>query len=257
MGLHLIRLDERREQAFEEVANRFRQRVQAERIAEAESTFVARLEGSGLAVAEGAVQVARQLARDPYTRLSRRARGRALVAWDGGSYSAGELLEFLRFEQPSLRLNAAQAPDSVLSSLLRDLARRELLVAEARASGLEPPRARVDSLVTDLRQQLVNATRALGLLELDRAPGERLEPAVQRAVRRAIADNLAGARRVVPLGLIGFQLRDRVPITVNGAAIGRSLLRIAEVRASRGLSPLEEGAGAPPAGEAAPDSAAR
>lgn len=248
LGLHLIRLEERRMRDFEEVAPAFRASVQARRTAAAESTFIASVEGpSPPEVLEGALDVARELARDPAVRLSGRAARRALVRWEGGSFQAGELREVFRFEQPVVRERVAAAPDEEIEAFLRNLARRKLLVGEARRSGLEPSRARVDSLVAAGRQQLLAAARTLGLTSLDRAPGEDRRVAVARAVRRALADNLAGATRVVQLGLIGFQLREGVPIAVSNGGVGRSVLRIAQVRASRGPSPLEQGLGATPA----------
>jgi hypothetical protein len=241
MGLHLIRLEERRVQDLEEVAPAFRAQVQERRVAAAESTFVAALEGqSGVTIEEGALQVTRELARDPNVNLSGRAARRALVSWEGGDYSAGELLELLRFEQPTLRESVAAATDVEIDDFLRDLGRRDLLVTEARTSGLEPSAARVDSLTTDVSGQLLGAARALGLADLDQAPGEDIEAAVQRAVIRALTDNLTGATRVIPLGLVGFQLRDGIAISVFPAGVGQALLSISQIRAGRSPSPVEE-----------------
>jgi hypothetical protein len=241
MGLHLIRLEERRVQDFEEIAPQFRANVLQQRVAAAESTFVAGLEGtSGIQVAEGALDVARELARNPTTSLSGRAARRALVSWDGGEYSAGELLELLRFEQPSLRESVAGATDVELDDFLQDLGRRDLLVTEARTSGLEPARERVDSLTRDVQGQLLAAARALGLADLDRAPGEDLEAAVQRAVVAALADNLSGATRIIPLGLVGFQLREGRSISIYPAGVGQALLSIGQIRAGRSPSPIEQ-----------------
>jgi peptidyl-prolyl cis-trans isomerase D len=241
MGLHLIRLEERRVQDFEEVAPAFRARVQAQRTAAAESTFVAGLEGrSPPEVAEGALAVTRELARNPATRLSGRAARRPLVAWEGGAYEVSELQQLLQYDQLAMREQVAAGTDEELETFLRSLARRELLIAEAGRSGLEPERARVDSLANVVRDQLLTAARSLGLTRLDQAPGEDRRVAIRRAVRQALADNLAGATRVVPLGLVGFQLREGVPITITSSGVGRSLLRIAEVRAARQPSPLEE-----------------
>ena len=240
MGLHLIRLEERRVQDFDEVAPAFRLRVQQERNAAAESTFVAGLEGpAGLQIAEGAFDVARELARNPSTALAGRAARRPLVSWDAGDYSAGELLEMLQFEQPSLRDRVSVATDEELEDFLLDLGRRDLLVTEARVSGLDPAPARVDSLTSEVRGQLLAATQALGLRDLDLAPGEEMEVAVQRAVLAALADNLSGATRIVPLGLVGFQLRERVPIAVNAAGVGQALLSVGQIRAGRSPSPIE------------------
>jgi hypothetical protein len=241
MGFHLIRLEERRVQDFDQIAPSFRARVQAERTSAAESTFIAGLEGSSPPeLAQGAFAVTRELARNPGTRLSSRAAARALITWEGGAYQVGELQQLLQYEQPPMRDQVASGTDEDLEGFLRSLARRKMLVAEARRSGLEPDRSHVDSLANVVRSQLLNAARTLGLTRLDQAPGEDRRLAIGRAVRRGLADNIAGATRIVPLGLVGFQLRDGVPITVSGAGVGRAILRIAEIRAARSPSPLEE-----------------
>jgi peptidyl-prolyl cis-trans isomerase D len=258
MGLHLIRLEERRVQDFDEIAPGFRARVQGERIAAAESTFVAGLEGrTPSEVAPGALAATRELARNPATRLSGRAARRPLVTWEGGAYEVGELHELLRFEQPPMRQQVAAGTDEEIEGFLRSLARRKMLVGEARLSGLEPDQARVDSLVNVVRDQLVEAARSLGLTDLDQAPGEDRRVAIGRAVRAALADNVSGATRIVPLGSVGFQLRDGVPIVVSEAGVGRAILRIAEVRTARRPSPLEEATDSPVAAGPATDSAGR
>jgi hypothetical protein len=100
---------------------------------------------------------------------------------------------------------------------------------------------------------LFGAAGALGLTDLDQAPGEPIQYAISRAVRAALVDNLSGATRIVPLGLVSFQLREGVPISLNDGAVGQALLRIGQVRASRGPSASES---ADTAGQAA-DSASR
>jgi hypothetical protein len=240
MGLHLIRLEERRVPDFVEVAPEFRNSVRAQRFAEAESTFVAGLESrSPPELADGALEVTREMARAPGTQLSGRAARRPLVEWGGGAFTVGELQLVLRSEGPPLRDQVAGGTDEALTGFLRGLARRDMLVAEAVASGLEPPRARVDSMVADAAEQLRGAARALGLLELDRAPGEPLDQAVARAVEEALRRNLSGATQVVPLGLIGFQLRRGLPVTVSESGVGQAILQIGQVRAGRGPSALE------------------
>lgn len=241
MGLHLIRLEERRVRDFDEIAPAFRASVLADRAAVAESTFIAGLEGrTPPTVTEGALDVTRELARNPAVEMSGRAERRSLVEWEGGSYQVRELQDILQFEQPAMRQQVAASSDEEISSFLTSLARRKLLIEEARRSGLEPPPARVDSLVTVVRGQLLLAARALGLSPLDQAPGEDRRVAVARATRQALSDNIAGATRIVPLGLIGFQLREGIPTTISTTGVGLSLIRLAEVRASRSPSPLEQ-----------------
>jgi hypothetical protein len=252
LGLHLIQLVDRRVPSFSDVSEDFRQFVLAQRNATAESTFVADLEErASPTVAEGAVGVARELARSPDTRLAGRAADRPLVQWDGGAFTAGELLTLLRAEQPALRDEVIRGTDEDLEGFLLAQARRELLVQEAHRAGLDPTPARIDSMETEARSQLRAAARSIGLMSLDQAPGEPRERAIARAAREALADNLSGATRIVPLGLVGFQLREGVPIVIYDAGIGDVLIQVATARASRSPSAVEESFGAAPADSAA------
>ena len=240
MGLHLIRLEERRTRGIEEAAPDFRRRVQGQRVQAAESTFIAGIEARvDPRLADGAFDITRVIAGNPGTRLSRRASRRRVIEWAGGAISVGDLQNLMRIEPPAVRDRLIAEPDERLETFLRDLARRDLLVDEARSAGLEPARAHVDSLVTDAEDQLRAAARMLGLLELDQAPGEAREVAIARAVADALTRNLSGATQFVPLGLISFQLRDRTSFGLYEAGMGQAIIRIAQIRAARGPSPLE------------------
>ena len=72
------------------------------------------------------------------------------------------------------------------------------------------------------------------------APGEALEIAVARAVENALVDNLSGATQIVPLGLVGFQLREGTSSGVFDEGVGQVVLDVAQIRAARQLSPVEE-----------------
>ena len=246
LGLHLIRLESRRVQSFDDAAPNFRQFVQSRKTVAAESTFIAELEGrSPPTMTDGALAVARELARAPDVRLTGRAARRALLEWSTGAYTAGELLNLIRSEPDVLRDDLLRGTDEDLEGFLRGQARRALLVEEARVAGLEPPRATVDSLTDAARTQLRAATRSLGLMKPDQAPGEESGRAIARAVREALADNLSGATSIVPLGPVGFQLREGVPIAIFGPGIGEVLIGVAQARAGRAPSPVEESLGAP------------
>ena len=246
LGLHLIRLEERRIQGFEDVAEDYRAFVQEQRNIAAESTFIAGMEERfASSVTEGAIDAVRELARSPETRLSGGAAQRPLVQWSGGAYTAGELRDLLRSEQGALRGEILAGTDEDLEGFLRAQARGKLLVEEARRSGLEPAQATVDSLTEAASTQLRAATRSLGLLTLDQAPGEERERAITRAVLEAIADNLSGATDIVPLGLVGYQLREGLPIAIFDSGVGQVLLQVAQIRAGRAPSALEESLIAP------------
>ena len=241
MGLHLIRLEERRVRDFGEVGREFRLRVQTRRTEEAESTFVAGIEARvNPRVVDGAFEITREIARNPGTRLSGGAARRALVEWDGGAVTVGDLQNLLQIEEAPLRDQLVVATDERVEAFLRDVARRDLLVNEAGSAGLRPPPSRVDSLVTGAKDQLRGAARMLGLLDLDQAPGEPRALAISRAVAEALTGNLSGATQFVPLGLVSFQLRDRMPFAVYDRGLGQALLRIVQLRAARSPSLIED-----------------
>jgi len=51
---------------------------------------------------------------------------------------------------------------------------------------------------------------------------------------------LAGAKDVIPLGQIAFQLRQMEPVSVSEAGIGKTILRIGEIRAARSPAPIDQ-----------------
>lgn len=251
-GLHLIRLESKEVPGFDSVRDSYRQRVQSQRFMSAESTYVASVEADAQPqVSASAHEVLKELAKDPGTQLTGRAADRALVSFEGGAFTVGEYQLFIQSQQPQLRSRIETATDEQLEDFLDGMAQRELMVEEARKAGLEPDRQRVDSLVTETRRQILLAADEIGLRKLDRAPGEALTPAVGRAVHQSLMDILTGAKNVVPLGPIAFQLRSRVSTGVYEAGIGQVVIRIGQERAARSPSAAEQG----PGSTAEPDTA--
>lgn len=249
MGLHLVRLEEEQRLPIDQVAGELGQRIRVERTQVAESVFVAGVEerAGELRVTEDAVQITRELAESPGVRLSGRAARRALVEWNGGALTAGRLIGLLRLEEQGFLQQVAQGESDALESFLVGLARRELMVEAARTAGLAPAEERVDSLVRDLTDQLRAAGDRLGLVPPERAPGEPLEQAVERAVREALEENLSGASPTVPLGPVAYQLRAGSAHATFGAGIGRAILEIGRARAARGSAGSDTAPGSPDA----------
>ena len=176
MGLHIIRLEERRFRAFEEAATLYRSQVQARTVQEAESAFVASLyDRAAPMIVEGAIEIVRELAENPSSSLSGRATRRPVIEWDGGSVSVGDMKTLIQLESPTLPMQLSESSDDQLMEFLRSLARRDLLIREAESEGLRPARDSVEAMIKEAGSQLRNAARVLGFLDLDQAPGEALE----------------------------------------------------------------------------------
>lgn len=240
-GLHLIKVEERRAPDFERAKAGFRVQVQSQRLLQAESLFVAGIEErADVETVEGVAEMVKQLTAAPEQRLSGRAARRPLMEHAFGDYTAGDYLAFVRAIQPQERAQIQGGTDDQIEDFLMGLVRRELIVEEARRAGLQPDRDRVDSLVADARERLLTVAGEIGVLSLDRAPGEDLEPAVDRAVNQSLADVLAGAKDVVPLGAIGFQLRQGETTVVDETGIGQVVLRVGRIRATRSPAPADQ-----------------
>jgi parvulin-like peptidyl-prolyl isomerase len=239
-GLHILRLESKTVPRFEEMRDSFRVQVQNQRYMKAESTYVAGIETKAQPkVTDDAVALVKEIAKDPGARLSRRAALRPLVSYDGGAVTVGEFQFLLqsRSDQQQFSQSVQQASDQQIDNFLRNLTQRDLLVAEAKKAGLEPPQARVDSLVGSLRGQLLRVAGEIGLRRLHRAPGEALTLAVDRAVQQSLQDILTGAKDVVPLGQIAFQLRADTPLSIYDPGVAEVVREVGKGRAARSGGP--------------------
>ncbi|NNF38652.1 MAG: hypothetical protein HKN71_08285 [Gemmatimonadetes bacterium] len=258
MGFHVIRTDEKQVPTFEDVAPQFRQQILAQRLQQAESLYVAQLEEEAeIRVLDDVADVARRVIEDPAIPLSRRARERELVNYEGGELTLGELRMFMQSQLPEGRARLAQAPDSVLTQdVLPGVTQRELLVSQARTEGFAPPQAYIDSLVTNVREQLVQAAEALSLRVVEPQGSESQEQAIDRTVEELLRSIVSGGRDVIPLGAVSTVLRERTSHQVFPTAADAVVLGVAAVRGPTPPLPFPTGGApaTPPA--AAPDSGA-
>lgn len=246
-GIHVIRLEERRAPEFDQVRASFLEEVKTERILSAESTYIAGLvEPANVQLAKGAVQVARELARQPTVTLPRRAARRALTKYRGGAFTAQEFLEFVQARPPAFRTRLIAAPDDAVEGLLRDLTRAELLVNEARNLGIQVSEAERDSMMADARRFFLNTAGALGLSTLEPAQGMAREDAAQQHILALLKEMVRGEREVVALGTVSFALRKRYDARLYSQNVPRVVDRVAQLSAaSQPAAPL--GGQLPPA----------
>ena len=247
-GLHIIRVEEKETPDMEAVGPQFRQMLVQQRRFQAESTYVAGIEaGAAPTAVDDAVEVVRQLARNPTTRLRGRAAERPLVRYEGGALTASEVREFMQTRPPQYRAQVAAANDEQLrEGILMALAQRELLLAEAERQGLGFSGEDRDSVVTRARTAFRDAARQLGLLGIEPEAGQTVDEAVEARVESLLQAILQGRQDVIPLGAVSYTLRQQYDAEVNAPAVDRALAQLEEVRgpaAGAGQAPPQ---GAPP-----------
>jgi hypothetical protein len=230
-GIHIIKVEDKRLPDFSAHRDEFREMMVQQRMGEAEEGYLTQLtESRQLEVQDGAVDIARELAQKPSTSLSRRAAQRALVRYSGGSLSAGEYLVLMQQRPAAQRSQVAAASDDQLSDWLRLLARDEILIEEARRLNLAAPQQEQDSARRELREQLVEAGREAGLLPVTPQGGETQSQAIQRQVMTFLQGIINGEQNVVPLGAIGFSLREQYGAEMFERAVPAVVRRVEERR---------------------------
>jgi hypothetical protein len=209
-GFHIIKVEDRQVPDFEQVAEMYREQAIQDRIVEAEESYVRGLtEPMRIEVEDGAVDVARELARKPFTQLGGRAAGRRLVRYQGGGLSAQEYRGVIRSWGPEQRTRLAAANDDQVEQVLQGLTRNKILVEEATRQGLAMTPEEQDSLRREARQQLRAAADMTGLSNIQPEAGETLNQAIERRVGEFLQAILRGEQSVLPLGPLTYSLREQ------------------------------------------------
>lgn len=229
-GIHIIKVEDKRLPEFEPMKDQFRQQVIQQRLAASEEQYLTTLtEGKRLEIEEGAVDVARELARNPGASLNRRQSERAMVSYTEGSLTAGEYLVLMQQRPAQQRGAVAGASDEQLRDWLRLLARDEILIQEAKSQGLEAPEAEKDSARMELRRQLQGAAREAGLLDASVAAGAET-PGIQQQVLALLNGIISGERNVVQIGSASFMLREKYGAEIFERAVPVVVSQVQERR---------------------------
>jgi hypothetical protein len=227
-GLHIIKVEERRQPGFDEIKDNFRQTKQAERGQRADADYIRALTDTmAITVQEGAVENARELARNPDMQLRGRAGSRALVRYKGGTLSAATFLQVLQTWQPQLRGQLVAATDDQVRQVLEGVTRTNvILVEEARRQGLSVSESEADTLREQTRMQLRVAAANAGLTAIQPQEGETMPQAIERKVKLFLEALLRGEQQAYPLGPASFTLRSQFGGEVFDRAFDAVVARI-------------------------------
>ena len=229
-GVHIIQLVDRKPTTFDNGAAAFRTFVVAQRVRQADSTFLADLdEEAGIEVTPAAVAVLREVAARPQERLSGRAASRTVVDYQGGKYSAGELREFLQSRPVEFATQVQGASEEDVRVLLQRLGQARVLIAKAEDAGITLSEERKDTLRTATIAQVTQAADALGIRQITALENETADEALDRTLLQILRELVAGTRNAIPLSVITVTLRRDEHWTVSDRSIAATVARIDEL----------------------------
>jgi peptidyl-prolyl cis-trans isomerase C len=230
-GLHIIRVEDRRSPSLDEIREELRIGLQQERIAQAESIFVAGIESAAnVRVEDNAAALMREVAEQEPLPLTGRMAGRALARYQGGSYTAADFQKFLIAQGPGLRPQVVAAEDQDLLNFLDNLVRSELLLNEAQSRGIEADAEEVQAVRQSILDQYRQIAEIVGVSEINLENGQNRNEAVSAAVLAILEQVIRGEADVFPLQNLGLPLRQKYGASLSDAAVSKVVDRIEALR---------------------------
>ena len=239
-GLHVIRLEERRGPALEDIAEDYRVQLQEEREMVAESMYIAQIEEpANVRIGEGAIALVREISESPEDRLSSGEGSRPLAIWTTGELLAEEYREFVSGQPRQIQQQIAVVQDAQLEAMLHDLARDRLLLEEVRKAGIEMTEEEEEAIAADVLDQYILIAGFLGVDSLEVEEGSNLAETISREARALLGRLVANEVDIIPLGLLALPLRSRYEPRMGDDAAGRIVARVAELREGSGPDTLD------------------
>jgi parvulin-like peptidyl-prolyl isomerase len=259
-GFHIIRLEERRSPAFEEISEGYRTQLITERLMAAESIYLEQIETpANVQLGAGALDRVRSLALDPETELSGGNASSPITTYEGGEFTAEELRQFFLTQTPDIWEQIAAGTDEQLEQMVRELTRDRILIAEAATRGIAVTDEEVADIDAQVREQYLLIADFLALDSLQVAPGGTVQATIEEAVDSLMLRLVTNQQDIIPLGPLARPLREHFGASVEEGAVERIMARIDEIRAGGGAAsplpaplPTPEAQPAPAPAEGAP-----
>lgn len=233
-GYHIIKVEERRQPELGEERERFRQFLVSQAGERAQGAFVDSIAAAAnVEIQPGGLAVVREIATRPELAVKGRASERVIASYRGGTFTSGEFARFIRTQDARTQGAFAQADEEQVESAVQQLARRELLLAQAKQNDISLSRAEEDSIRTQARQAIRGVLQATGLNQL---AGRRADAAqIDARVRQLIEAGVSGQAQLIPLGPLGFALRELYPNEVNEGTFPQVVGKVQELRGPQSL----------------------
>jgi hypothetical protein len=238
-GFHVIRLEDRRQPDIGAEREQFRQHLVQTAEQDAETRYIDSLTAvANVQVRPGGLAVVREIAQKPDARLRGRAQAREIATYTGGTYTSGAFASFIRQQPPHVQSAFSTATDEQLEGVVTQLARKEVLVREARQLGITLTAEEEQEITTEARNTIREVLVASGFTQ--QPAGARNSAALSTQVRELIEGAIRGDRQLIPLGPLSFALREAYPSEINENAFAQVVQRMEEIRAQQApQSPAE------------------
>lgn len=228
-GLHVIRLEDRRQAELGEQREQFRQFMAQRAVQQAEASYLEQVtERAQVQVSPEGPAVLRQIAEGRAEPLEGRAAGRVLATYRGGQLTSGEAADALRGQPAQAYAQLAAGTDEQLTQLTEQLVTQELLLAQAAAQNVALSPAETDTLRNQARQAIRQLLQSSGL-----ATGENNTAAIEARVLALIEGALSGRAQVVPLGRLGQALREEYDAEIHESAFAEVVRALQAIRATQ------------------------
>jgi parvulin-like peptidyl-prolyl isomerase len=246
-GLHVIRVEERRQADFEPQREDFRRTLVMQAEEQAETAYLDSLTAAAeIQLRPGALAMVRELAGQPDVTLRGRAAERVIAGYRGGSFTAGEFAQFIRTQNPQVQNAFATATDEQLEGAVEQIVRREILVEEARRMGLSLTAEEERQVRQEARDAIREVVEMAGFARQVEATGGSAAAAADQQVRELLQAAIDGEAQLVPLGHLSHTLRDRYGAELFEQNLARVISRLEEIRAQQ---PARAPGGQAPQGE--------
>lgn len=250
-GFHVIKVEDRRQTEMGEQREEFRQYMVATATEGAETAYLDSLSAAAsLEIPEGALATVKEIAGDPAANLSGRAARREIATYEGGEFTAGEFLAFIRTQPGQVQSMFTTASDEQLQSAIEQLARKELLLREAERRSITLSQPELDSIRSDAREAIRIVVEQSGI-----AAAARQNPSAESMathIMGLLRGYLTGQVQLVPLSQLGYILRDLYPGEINSAAFPPVVERVTEIRATQPAPMMSPDGMVPPGAPGSP-----
>lgn len=231
-GYHIILVEDRRQPELGEDRENFRRFLVQQEIQNAEMAYLDSIsEAANMQIADGGLDVAREIANRPARRLTGRQQERLIARYEGGGYTAQDFASFIRSQPPEVQTAFATATNDQIGPAIEQLVQGELLLQEAERRGLAISPEEEQQLRAQARGMIDELVEATGFAEAARGLATRAE--LEAHIDALVQGVVIGEQPFIPLGALGIALRDAYDYEINEGSFEAVIQRMEEIRASR------------------------